>query len=133
MLGNYLVEFYQALYSSSASVSPEDLDGLIQPCISEEENASLCATPSSSKIFAAIRKMNPYRASGPSNMTPLFFTSCWGIVGADILSMIQSFFFFLIGTLPPALNQTNLVLVPKKDQPIKASEYCPISLYNGLL
>lgn len=92
MLGNYLVEFYQALYSSSAPVSPEDFDGLIQPCISEEENASLCATPSSSKFFAALRKMNPYRAPGPNDMTPLFFTSCWGSVGADIVSMIQSFY-----------------------------------------
>lgn len=55
----------------------------------------LCATPSSNEIFAALRQMNPHKAPRPDGITYLLFTSCWGIVGPDVVDLVQSFFCFL--------------------------------------
>lgn len=130
MIGNSLVAYYQELYSSSSPAFPADLEELIEPCVSMEDNAMLCAIPSSSEIFAALCKMNPNKVLGPDGMTPIFFKSCWGIIGADVVAMIQHF--FITGILPPEINQTNLVLIPKTAHPVKASKYRPISLCNVL-
>lgn len=72
--------------------------------------------------------MNPNKALGPDGLSSIFFTSCWDIVGSDVVAMIQHF--FISGSLLPELNQTNLVLIPKHEHPILPSEFRPISLCN---
>lgn len=55
-IDNALFGFFQELYSSSHPLFPEDLDGLSQPCISNDDNAALCAVPSSLEIFVVVKK-----------------------------------------------------------------------------
>lgn len=88
----------------------------------------LCAIPSSTDIFGALKSMPSSKSPGPDGMTVLFFLSCWGIVGLDVVASVQSF--FISGIMQPELNQTNLVILPKSTVPCYPSQFRPISLCN---
>ncbi|KAL8157797.1 hypothetical protein AgCh_002489 [Apium graveolens] len=59
--------------------------------------------------------MHPNKASGPDGMTPAFFQKHWHIVGEDIFNLTKQF--LAIGDMPRSLNDTNIVLIPKKKNP----------------
>lgn len=106
-----------------------DLDGLIQPCISLEENVQLCVTLSSAEIFSVLKTMHPTKAFGPDGTTARFYLACWHITGPNGVASIQEFF-FISGCLFSEFNQTNLVLIPKCAHPTNASQFHLISLCN---
>ncbi|XP_031094434.1 uncharacterized protein LOC115998904 [Ipomoea triloba] len=54
--------------------------------------------------------------------------SFWPIVGADLTSFVTSC--FANCALPPGLNDTNVVLIPKKKVPERTSDLRPIALCN---
>ncbi|KAL8101648.1 hypothetical protein AgCh_033517 [Apium graveolens] len=61
-------------------------------------------------------------------MTPAFFQKQWAILGRDIVSLVKDF--FVQGRMPSNLNETNVVLIPKKRSPTKMGDLRPISLCN---
>lgn len=61
-------------------------------------------------------------------MTVFFSKQYWEIVGADVITTVR--YIFIHGQLFPALNHTNLVLIPKVDHPTLVGQFCPISLCN---
>lgn len=70
--------------------------------------------------------MSPKEAPGSNGMTVLFFKHFCNIVGPDVISVVQAFFFS--DCLLPKMNQTNLVLIPNIDKASKVSQFRPISL-----
>lgn len=75
-----------------------------------------------------VRSIGAMKASGPDGITALFFHSFWNIVKQDVIGAIQNF--FTSGFLLKALNHTNIVLIPKRDNPTLTSHFRPISLCN---
>uniref|UniRef100_A0A803PJN1 Reverse transcriptase domain-containing protein n=1 Tax=Cannabis sativa TaxID=3483 RepID=A0A803PJN1_CANSA len=63
-------------------------------------------------------------------MSPAFYQKFWHIVGNDVIKTVQNF--FTTGCLPVNLNDTNVVLIPKKKKPELITEMRPISLCNVL-
>uniref|UniRef100_A0A803Q6P7 Reverse transcriptase domain-containing protein n=1 Tax=Cannabis sativa TaxID=3483 RepID=A0A803Q6P7_CANSA len=59
-------------------------------------------------------------------MTPSFFKKLWPIVGDDVRLLVRSF--FASGWFPPSLNETNIVLIPKKKNAELMTDLRPISL-----
>lgn len=72
--------------------------------------------------------MNPDKAPGPDGMTPGFFQKFWSIVGADLIRIVRNF--FETGQMVPELNETNIVLIPKKKTPMDMGDLRPIALCN---
>lgn len=72
--------------------------------------------------------MNPNKAPESNGMAIFFFFFCqfWEIVGTDVIVSMQDF--FKLGRLLLELNHTNLVLIPKTDNPSLVGRFCPISL-----
>ena len=61
--------------------------------------------------------MNPVKALGPYGMNALFYQKHWDIIGQDIGTVVKKF--LNNGGLSTreklkTINQTNLVLIPKK-------------------
>uniref|UniRef100_A0A803PCZ5 Reverse transcriptase domain-containing protein n=1 Tax=Cannabis sativa TaxID=3483 RepID=A0A803PCZ5_CANSA len=72
--------------------------------------------------------MHSDKVPGPDGMNSDFFQKHWDIVGVDITSLVIEF--FVTGTLPPDLNLTNLVLIPKKKNFMVMSDLRSFALCN---
>lgn len=78
------------------------------------------------EVNEALKQMHPNKAFGPNGLLSLFYQWYWHIIGpivtASILHALNS------GKIPHAFNPTLLILIPKKNPPLKVTEYRPISL-----
>ncbi|KAL5544374.1 hypothetical protein UlMin_008158 [Ulmus minor] len=72
--------------------------------------------------------MGSFKAASPDGLPALFFKSYWGSVGEDIIAAVRDF--FVTGNLHPAINSTNIVLVPKIKHPTTINHYRPIAVCN---
>lgn len=72
--------------------------------------------------------MQPDKSSGPDGMSPGFYQKHWHILGEDITGMVQDY--LDTGTFADKLTDTNIVLVPKKSNPVSMQDLRPISLCN---
>lgn len=75
--------------------------------------------------------MHPDKAPGPDGMTPVFFQKHWYVVRKDVVHMVREF--FLTGELVEGINETNIVLIPNKNNPVLVGDLKPISLCNVLM
>ena len=82
------------------------------------------------EVQAALVDMNGDKAPSPDGFTLFFWQSCWDFVNEEILEMFKEFYdqnIFL-----KSLNNTFLVLLPKKGGAEKLGDFRPINLLGGL-
>lgn len=100
----------------------------IQPSITAQLNEELLKPIQDKEVKDAPFQMNPDKAPGPDGMTPGFFQKFWNIVGADLIRIVRNF--FETGQMAPGLNETNIVLIPKKKNLTDMGDLSPIALCN---
>lgn len=91
-------------------------------------NSILRAPYSADEVLVALKQMHPLKAPGPDGMCPLFFQTYWHIVGPAVTVLVLSV--LRGGDIPKSINKTFIVLIPKKKEPDKMSDFRPISLCN---
>ncbi|KAA3463577.1 LINE-1 reverse transcriptase isogeny [Gossypium australe] len=74
--------------------------------------------------------MAPLKAPGNDGYHALFFQSQWDILGNDVCQWVKSVFDGR--SIEPELNNTLIVLIPKKESPKDFSQFRPISLCSVL-
>uniref|UniRef100_A0A803QEC1 Reverse transcriptase domain-containing protein n=1 Tax=Cannabis sativa TaxID=3483 RepID=A0A803QEC1_CANSA len=72
--------------------------------------------------------MGSLKAPGPDGMSVLFFKHYWNTVGSDLCDAVGEF--FASSLMHRGINATNVILIPKVDNPKKVSQFRPISLCN---
>ena len=72
--------------------------------------------------------MGPTKTPRPDGMNALFYQKFWHVVGKDVVTAVLDF--LNDGILLPALNHTDIVLIPKVKNLEKMSDFRPISLCN---
>lgn len=122
-------EYYNDLFSTAQNNWEEVID-CVPSKISEEQNLELLKEISAEEVKEALFQMHPDKSPGPDGMTPEFFQKHWAIVGTDVVSMVKEF--FEQGKIRTNLNETNVVLIPKKKSPVTMGDLRPISLCNVL-
>ena len=75
-------------------------------------------------------EMNGDKAPRPDGFTVAFWQSCWDFVKEEILEMFKEF--HEQSSFLKSLNNTFLVLIPKKDGAEDLGDFKPISLLGGL-
>ena len=117
-----------SLFSEEETFFPPDLEHLIQPSISSEDNVELCRVPTPDEIKGVLFDMQSLKAPGPDGFPPLFYKHFWPTVGAHVIKAVQSF--FINGKMLPETNRNFIVLIPKIPNPSNVNHYRPISLCN---
>lgn len=86
------------------------------------------ATISSEEIKENIFSMGALKAPGPDEFHAKFFQSHWDIVGESVCNFIKSC--FQDPSNIDSINDTDVVLIPKIDNPDTIKQFKPISLCN---
>lgn len=72
--------------------------------------------------------MHPNKSLGPDGFNPAFYQNFWGLCRDDIFEVVSRW--LDMGLFPHALNDTNIGLIPKCENPNNMKELRPILLCN---
>ena len=98
------------------------------PIIKQSQRDFLNQRVSKEEIKEAIFGMAPFKAPGPDGFHAGFYQKMWHIVGPSICDVVWEF--LDTGTLPKALNDTLIILIPKVQDLEQVKKFWSISLCN---
>lgn len=105
-----------------------DLDNLIQSVSNLEHLESPFTMDEIDQIVADLPNN---KSPGPDGYTNEFIKGCWPLVAEDFYKLFNAFYNGQICLR--SINNSHIVLIPKKDGPQTVSDYRPISLLNTSL
>ncbi|KAA3458339.1 reverse transcriptase [Gossypium australe] len=105
------------LRDEAIKIKDQDIDFLNKPVLREE-------------IKKALFDMAPLKATGSDRFHAFFFQSQWDIVGGAVCECVQGIFDG--NKFEEELNNTLIILIPKKKSPEDFSQFRPISLCSVL-
>jgi hypothetical protein len=121
-------KFFTDLYTADEHVQPDIITDYVQAQITREMNEKLCAAYSDEEIGNALFQIGPLKAPGKDGFPARFYQRHWGIFKEDITAAVKEF--FRSGKMPEGINDTIIVLIPKKKNPVCLRDFRPISLCN---
>lgn len=122
---------YSSLVSASADYSSLDWDeamSQVQPKVSDSMNAMLSQPFTAEEISRALFQMNPDKSPGIDGFSPVFYQKFWTHIKEDVCHDILKFLNSDI--LEESMNETEIILTPKKQKIRKLEDLRPISLCN---
>lgn len=109
---------------------PFSLTGKVGPKISDQLQI-LDNAIGEEEIKQAIHQMLPDKSSGPDGLTIEFYRAFWTIIKEDFVNMVKFFYDNSHGI--SSFNQVAITLIPKKEAPVRISDYRPISVINTVV
>jgi len=128
-LRDLVTNYYKSLCTEEEH-SPEEARHPVHPFpqLTSEQVSELNKAYTSCEVGDALKRMHPYKAPGPDGFQALFFQRFWNIVGPNVTDTILG---VLNGqSLPPTMNHTHLLLLPKVEHPQTIMQFRPIGLCN---
>ena len=84
--------------------------------------------PYKQELWDTLHDMKKNASPGPDGFNVEFYLATWSWIGDDVTNLVNSF--FNSGVMPQHINDTHIVLIPKKLVPLVPADYRPISLCN---
>lgn len=119
--------YFQNLFAATDGVY-DPVVSIIEPRITQEDNRTLEAPFTIEEFKVALFQMHPDKALGPNGFNPAVYQHIWNLCGLDIFHTACKW--LEQGTFPTSLTDTNVVLIPKCDNPEDMRDFHPISLCN---
>ena len=79
-------------------------------------------------IKKAMFSIHSVKSPGPGGYSSSFFKAGWSEIGSKVCKAVTEF--FSLGEMLKEWNETKMMLIPKVDNPIYATDFRPISCYN---
>lgn len=102
----------------------------ITPRVTDVDNGMLLAQFNISEFKKVVFSMHSDKAPGPNGLNPAFYKRYWHLCGMEIYHAATSW--LNNGEFPSQIMETNMVLIPKKDNLESMRDLRPISLCNVL-
>lgn len=96
--------------------------------VNPAQNSCMLAPVQYKEVKTTLFGMHPDKSPGPDGMSPGFFQKYWQVVGDDIVKLVQNF--FTMGKFEEYITETNIVMIPKKQNPETMADLRPIALCN---
>ena len=106
----------------------EECLNVVESRVTDDMREFLSTQYTAEEVQVALFQMGPTKAPGPDGMNALFYQKYWHIVGDSVVLAVLDF--LNNGNMLPDINHTNIVLIPKVQNPESMSEFRPISLCN---
>lgn len=110
----YFKDNFEKLFTSDHPSFNSEIEELINPCITEEDNNALTRIPLEEEIKKSIWSLHPLKSPGPNGFPGIFYRKCWDIVKGKVVNFVQEC--FRLGVIPSRVNRTFIVLIPKSNQ-----------------
>ncbi|MCH97677.1 CNGC5-like protein [Trifolium medium] len=123
------LNYFNQLFKSNPAMHDPVLS-LITPKITQEDNDKLVMPITREELKESLFQMHPDKAPGPDGFNPAFYQHFWELCGNDIFEAAQEW--LERGYFPSSLNETNICLIPKCENPTSMKDLRPISLCNVL-
>lgn len=107
-----------------------NVDGEREDVVSDEQNRGLMTDFTFEEFTVAVNQMHPDKASSPDGLNPAFFQNFWPCLKKEVFKSCKEW--LISSTLPLGQNETNIVLIPKKDNVECMKDLRPIALCNVL-
>ena len=114
--------------NASTTCTPDDIASIMQVRCSAEAITSLAAPFTDLDNEKAFLSLPKNKSPGPDGYPAEFFTGNWKVVGRDLIAAVKEF--LSTGELLQQWNATLLILVPKKTNANKITEFRPIACCN---
>ncbi|XP_019190293.1 PREDICTED: uncharacterized protein LOC109184710 [Ipomoea nil] len=125
-MNSEIIRYFEHIFCSGPRTA--NLFDRVRERVTNEMKISLSQPFTMADVKSALFDMKPEMAPGPDGMSPAFFLHFWPVLGHDltmfILHCVEHKQF------PPELNDSNIVLIPKKPVPEKVSDLLPIAMCN---
>ncbi|XP_042059507.1 uncharacterized protein LOC121804020 [Salvia splendens] len=120
------IEFFRSFLALDTPTLEEPNLDLIQQLPPLMDLEELHNPPDPKEVKKAVFDIFGDSALGPDGFSVVFYQTCWGIIGTDVVEAIKQF--FLRAYHSRSVMATNIVLNPKKASPETWADYRPISL-----
>ncbi|GLU18275.1 hypothetical protein SLE2022_345820 [Rubroshorea leprosula] len=121
--------YFSSLFSTTFPTNIDRVTSCLSPRVTADDNAFLLQVFTETEITKALHQMHPSKAPGPDGLSPGFLQHFWNVVKDDVVKPCLDFLNHG-GMLPPKLNFTHIVLIPKCSEPKTMADLRPISLCN---
>lgn len=96
--------------------------------LTNEDNANLLKPFRMVEFKKALFQMHSDKAPRPDGLNPAFYKTIWDLCGLEVFHAGVSW--LEKGDFPPHLKDTNIVLIPKRENLTTMRDITPISLCN---
>jgi hypothetical protein len=114
--------YFQELFTRDPPLNPDDLVAMTQPKVTEQMNEDLCKDFTDDEIGDALFQIGPLKAPGINGFPAHFYQRNWGTIKVEVMNAVK--LFFATVRMPEGVNNTAIVLIPKKDQPETFTPIC---------
>ncbi|XP_021996267.1 uncharacterized protein LOC110893468 [Helianthus annuus] len=122
------VHHYENFLGLEDNITLQPTHDLFDKKISHEDATHMVRTVTSEEVKLAMFSIGNDKAPGPDGYTAAFYKHAWQIIGTDVSTAVIDF--FGSGKLLRELNNTLIVLIPKKPTPSSVTDYRPIACCN---
>ena len=124
-----IVNSFQQLLTEDM-VWQADIGNIQVSCISQQDAECIEVPFAETEIHSALMEMNGDKAPGPDGFSVAFWQNAWAFAKEEIMEMFKEFHEH--NTFVRSLDNTFLVLIPKKSGAEDLGDFRPISLLGGL-
>lgn len=126
-LNNLIINYFEKLFPSQ-TIDVEMVSSCIATRITEAQNDFLTAPFTLEEVKLVVFSMHKDKAPGEDGFNTWFYQKYWHVVGTEVIVAFLGWLEW--GAFLEGLNNINIVLIPKKNQPESMKELWPISLCN---